>query len=492
MIKEKKIQACRFIRQLADSPEEKKVLWQVTYACPFNCQHCSLGGKGRMADLPLEANKRIAEKLKALGFDQIIFFGGEPLLYPDFFALASHVQSLGFKMILRMVGAVSEEKLAEISQLGFEHITLGLDSLDNYKQDFFKGGQGALEKILYSANYLKKQGQRVVFRITVSWLNYRDLDSMIKFLLNKGFEVGVRRFLSIGNAVHASSYYLLDKGEEKEVVKTLLPWRELIAIDGFDLGEGKFLNQCLAGKNLAAILPDGRMAPCPLMKDLDPRLAKVWDKDIPDWSNELASGPWLMLQNGEKTCRACSYREYCGRGCLAAAISFNEGYDLLCGQEPRSRRTTEFTASAFVLNPQRDKILFIQRVKEPLVGQWLPPGGHLQPGESPDRAIIRKVREETGLDVFYGEAALAPVALSDVQIDERVQKVALPHSIQREFIDYRHDHIDLIYVLFAFSEGPLKVQGIQIAMWMDEEAINREPMPTNVREAALELLAKYK
>ena len=44
----------------------------------------------------------------------------------------------------------------------------------------------------------------------------------------------------------------------------------------------------------------------------------------------------------------------------------------------------------------------VQRGQPPLQGRWTLPGGVVEIGEPLDQAIIREVREETGLDVDVG------------------------------------------------------------------------------------------
>lgn len=46
-----------------------------------------------------------------------------------------------------------------------------------------------------------------------------------------------------------------------------------------------------------------------------------------------------------------------------------------------------------------DKILLVERAKEPLKGFWSIPGGIVETGEKLEEAIRREVREETGLEV---------------------------------------------------------------------------------------------
>lgn len=47
-------------------------------------------------------------------------------------------------------------------------------------------------------------------------------------------------------------------------------------------------------------------------------------------------------------------------------------------------------------------MLLIQRGHPPGEGLWSVPGGRVEPGESPQQAVIREVAEETGLAVTCG------------------------------------------------------------------------------------------
>jgi 8-oxo-dGTP diphosphatase len=52
---------------------------------------------------------------------------------------------------------------------------------------------------------------------------------------------------------------------------------------------------------------------------------------------------------------------------------------------------------------QENRVLLIRRGQAPLLGEWSLPGGVLECGETLREAIIREVREETGLTVETGE-----------------------------------------------------------------------------------------
>ena len=55
-----------------------------------------------------------------------------------------------------------------------------------------------------------------------------------------------------------------------------------------------------------------------------------------------------------------------------------------------------------IITDDTGRLLLIKRGHEPEEGRWSLPGGRVRPGESDPQALVREVREETGLRVEPG------------------------------------------------------------------------------------------
>jgi ADP-ribose pyrophosphatase YjhB (NUDIX family) len=55
-----------------------------------------------------------------------------------------------------------------------------------------------------------------------------------------------------------------------------------------------------------------------------------------------------------------------------------------------------------IVRDGRGRLLLVQRGHAPSAGTWSVPGGRVEPGESDADAVVREVREETGLEVRPG------------------------------------------------------------------------------------------
>ena len=73
--------------------------------------------------------------------------------------------------------------------------------------------------------------------------------------------------------------------------------------------------------------------------------------------------------------------------------------------DPQSQPITYAQIGVGAIAIEDGKILLIKRGRPPYTGMWSLPGGKLLFGESIAQAIVREVREETGLEVEVGPYA---------------------------------------------------------------------------------------
>jgi 8-oxo-dGTP diphosphatase len=70
------------------------------------------------------------------------------------------------------------------------------------------------------------------------------------------------------------------------------------------------------------------------------------------------------------------------------------------------------------------RVLLVKRGEEPFKGEWALPGGFIEYGEMAEEAVVREVKEETGLDV---KASKLIGAYSDPKRDPRGHTVTIAY-----------------------------------------------------------------
>lgn len=120
----------------------------------------------------------------------------------------------------------------------------------------------------------------------------------------------------------------------------------------------------------------------------------------------------------------------------------------------------DLVVTAFVVHPTEPKVLLVHHKK---LGLWLGPGGHVEPRETTDEALVRELKEETGLVI--GETAFVLESAEDhirktrwdaFDPAETNNTRMLYQPVAVEVHDFPplpgHRHLALVYVLKAKTD----------------------------------------
>ena len=110
-------------------------------------------------------------------------------------------------------------------------------------------------------------------------------------------------------------------------------------------------------------------------------------------------------------------------------------------------------------------VLLVKRGQEPLKGRWSLPGGVVEAGEELHAALVREIREETGLEIQVGDVV------------EVLDRISRDHDGRIEY------HYVIIDYLCRASGGSLAcASDVDDARWVESEDLARYDLTTKVSE----------
>lgn len=121
---------------------------------------------------------------------------------------------------------------------------------------------------------------------------------------------------------------------------------------------------------------------------------------------------------------------------------------------------------------ERERVLLVRRGQEPLLGEWSLPGGKVELGETLEEAIVREVREETGL------------AVQPIQILKAFDRIDRDTTAR---VRFHYVLVDFLCAVLPGAEEPQARTDISDARWVPLQEI-RESTEFVLRPFTLEVI----
>jgi heme b synthase len=334
--------------------EPKWIAWEITRRCNLKCVHCrsssGLEAKGH-PDFTLDEAKRVLDDIASYAKPVVVLSGGEPLLRPDVFEIATYGTGLGLRMCLATNGTlVTQEICGKIKAAGIKMVSLSLDGASAEVHDDFRCQPGAFAGTLNAARLFKENGISFLINSSFTKRNQDEIPKIYQLAKEIGATawymfmiVPTGRGEDIMDELIAPEdyeklliwHYDMEKGEKDILVRpTCAPNYYRVVLQQakeqgddyqrrtlqFSTGGSK---GCLAGQLISLIDVDGNVLPCSYFPMAAGNIREKSFKDI--WEKSELFHDLRNFKAYKGRCGSCEYVNVCG-GCRARAYAVTGDY----------------------------------------------------------------------------------------------------------------------------------------------------------------------
>jgi len=155
----------------------------LTERCNSRCVTCDYWRHGR-ADMSLAAVMRLLPSLERLGTKVALLSGGEPLLNPEWPAIAQALREAGLRVWLLTSGLSLAKHARRATQL-FDAITVSMDGTDPETYQAIRG-LDAWDNVCDGIRVAAEHGLRPSLRVTVQRANFKQLPGFVSLAKTLG------------------------------------------------------------------------------------------------------------------------------------------------------------------------------------------------------------------------------------------------------------------------------------------------------------------
>ncbi|MGC9975229.1 MAG: radical SAM protein, partial [Syntrophales bacterium] len=162
--------------------ELRLVAWEVTRSCNLACIHCraSAGCGPYAGELTTEAGLRLLDEIASFSKPVVILTGGEPLLRPDIFEIASYGDNKGLRMVLATNATLVTKQVAgKLLRSGVKRVSISIDGKDAERHDAFRNVPGAFAGALAGIEAMREAGMEFQINTTITKANLDQLPGIM-------------------------------------------------------------------------------------------------------------------------------------------------------------------------------------------------------------------------------------------------------------------------------------------------------------------------
>src|SRR4030043_399952 len=167
----------------------RMIAWELTRSCNLACVHCRASAEYGPYEGELSTQEvfRVMDEIASFSKPVIILTGGEPLLRPDIFELASYGTATGFRMVMATNGTLlNEEIVQKMKTSGIQRISISIDGPTPETHDAFRKVKGSFEGSLRGIEMAKRGGIEFQINTTITQANLQRIPDILRLAVELG------------------------------------------------------------------------------------------------------------------------------------------------------------------------------------------------------------------------------------------------------------------------------------------------------------------